>query len=239
MLRILVIPLLLCSACDSKPVAPAGAPEVSKSETAAKDGKRAAAAADPKLLDPAAARGEAPAEYVVEFTTTEGKIEVTVHRDWAPLGADRFYNLVQLGYFTDVAFFRVVKGFMVQFGMHGAPEVNAAWKTARIADDPRTQSNRKGTISFANSGPGTRTTQLFINFGDNVPLDSMDFAPFGEVTAGMDVVAKLHDGYGDGPPQGSGPDQREIERNGNVYLQQRYPELDYIQSATIIGAGAQ
>jgi peptidyl-prolyl cis-trans isomerase A (cyclophilin A) len=198
------------------------------------DGKAALPDAPAALLDPDAATTEAPASYKVELTTTKGRVVIDVHRDWAPLGADRFYNLVKLGFYDDVAFFRVVSGFMVQFGMHGHPDVSKAWKPARITDDPRTQRNAKGTISFANSGKNTRTTQVFINFNDNAPLDNMGFAPFGEVVEGMDVVEKLHSGYGDGPPSGSGPDQREIERNGNGYLKRRFPELDYIQSARVL-----
>lgn len=201
-------------------------------------GTEAKAKAEPDapaaLLDPDAANAEAPKEYKVEVTTTEGRFVLAIHRDWAPLGADRFYNLVKIGFYDDLAFFRVVDGFMVQFGMHANPKVSKAWKPARISDDPRTQSNKKGTISFANSGKNTRTTQVFINFNDNTPLDSMGFAPFGEVVEGMDVVEKLHKGYGDGPPGGSGPDQREIERNGNDYLKRRYPELDYIQTARVL-----
>ncbi len=192
---------------------------------------------DAKLLDVDAANREAPAEFDVAFTTTKGDFKVRVHRDWAPLGADRFYNLVSIGYFDGLAFFRVVDGFMVQFGLHGVPKVSAAWKTARIADDKRTQSNRKGKVSFANSGPNTRTTQVFINFNDNVALDGMGFSPFGEVIAGMDVVEKLHAGYGDGPPGGSGPEQREIERNGDAYLNQRFPKLDRIERATLADPG--
>jgi peptidyl-prolyl cis-trans isomerase A (cyclophilin A) len=228
MIRAFVLCALLPLACTSSTAPKSGAAE----EASAKPVDEPAVA--PELLDPDAATATAPDDYVVEFTTTEGKFVVTVHRAWAPIGADRFYNLVRLGFYDDVAFFRVVEGFMVQFGLHGAPKVNTKWKVARIADDKRTQPNRKGTISFANSGPNTRTTQVFINFNDNVPLDSMGFAPFGEVTAGMDVVMKLHNGYGDGPPSGPGPDQREIERNGNSYLRRRYPELDWIEKATIV-----
>lgn len=228
MIRALLLCALLPLACTGATAPKSGAAEEAKAKPA--DEPPVA----PALLDPDAATETAPDEFAVAFTTTEGEFVVTVHRAWAPIGADRFYNLVRLGFYDDVAFFRVVEGFMVQFGLHGAPKVNTAWKVARIADDKRTQSNRKGTISFANSGPNTRTTQVFINFNDNLPLDQMGFAPFGEVTAGMDVVMKLHHGYGDGPPSGPGPDQREIERNGNSYLRRRYPELDWIEKATIV-----
>ena len=227
MARTLALPWLFLLACSSPSAAPPGT-EDSKGSTSTE------AAVDPKLLDPDAATLVAPESYEVEFDTTEGKFVVAVTRSWAPIGADRFFNLVSLGYYDDLAFFRVVEGFMVQFGIHGVPKVNKAWKSARIADDQRTQRNAKGTVSFANSGPNSRTTQVFINFNDNPPLDSMGFAPFGEVTSGMDVVMKLHRGYGDGPPQGPGPDQREIERNGNDYLRRRYPELDWIKRAQIV-----
>jgi peptidyl-prolyl cis-trans isomerase A (cyclophilin A) len=232
MMRARLLLLAIVMGCSSSTSGPAPAKEA--------DGGKAGEAKTndpdvaPALLDPDAATAEAPASYKVEFTTTKGRFVVDVHRDWAPKGADRFYNLVKIGYFDDVAFFRVVDGFMVQFGMHGNPKVTKAWKPARIADDERTQSNKKGTVSFANSGKNTRTTQVFINYNDNMPLDNMGFAPFGEVVEGMDVVENLHDGYGDGPPSGSGPDQREIERNGNEYLKRRFPNLDYIQTAKVM-----
>lgn len=230
MVRLVALPFLVAVACSSPSSAPSPAGDEGKPSAA----KPADVEVDPKLLDPEAANARAPDVYAVEFDTTEGKFTITVTRAWAPIGADRFFNLVNVGYFDDTAFFRVVSGFMVQFGIHGVPKVSAAWKSARIADDERTQSNRTGTVSFANSGPNSRTTQVFINFNHNLPLDSMDFAPFGEVTAGMDVVKKLHAGYGDGPPSGPGPDQREIERKGNGYLRQRYPELDWIKTARIV-----
>lgn len=189
---------------------------------------------DPALLDPFAATEQAPATFQVKFETTKGDFVVEVTRAWAPLGADRFYNLVKLGYFEDIAFFRVLDGFMAQFGLHGTPKVTSAWKTAPIKDDPVTQANKRGTLSFATSGPNTRTTQLFINYGDNVPLDRMGFSPFGKVIEGMEVVDSLHKGYGEGAPKGSGPDQGKIEREGNAYLKARFPELDYIERATLV-----
>ena len=141
---------------------------------------------------------------------------------------------MSIGFYDESAFFRVVQGFMVQFGIHGVPKVSSAWKLARMADDPRKQPNRRGTISFANSGPNTRTTQVFINYNTHVQLDQMGFTPFGEVTRGFEVVQKLHAGYGDGPPNGPGPDQRDIERQGNTHLKKRYPELDWIKTAKIV-----
>jgi len=159
-------------------------------------------------------------------------IEVT--RSWAPRGADRFYNLVRAGYFDDVAFFRVIQGFMVQFGINGDPRVNAVWQQARIPDDPVTQSNRRGAITFATAGPGTRTTQVFINFKDNAGLDGQGFAPFGRVTEGMAVVDQLYSGYGEGAPQGMGPEQGRAQAEGNAYLRGSFPKLDSIKTARVV-----
>src|SRR5262249_55976969 len=150
--------------------------------------------------------------YKVKMTTTKGAFTIEVHRDWAPNGADRFYNLVKLGYFNDVAFFRVIKGFMVQFGIHGDPAVAKQWRDARIDDDPSgKQSNKRGMVTFATAGPNTRTTQLFINYADNGNLDSMGFAPIGKVTDGMKVVDDLEGMYGEGAPQGRGPAQGRVQ----------------------------
>jgi len=153
-------------------------------------------------------------------------IEVT--RSLAPNGADRFYNLVRSGYFTDIAFFRVIPGFMCQFGIHGDPAVSAKWRDANLNDDPVKGSNTRGTITFATAGPNTRTTQLFINFGDNGNLDGQGFSPFGKVIAGMDVVDKINGEYGESPDQGR------IQGEGNAYLKQQFPNLDYIKSASIL-----
>ena len=170
----------------------------------------------------------------MQFNTTKGKFTIEVTRSLAPNGADRFYNLVRSGYFKDVAFFRVIPGFMCQFGIHGDPNVSAKWREAAIPDDPVKGSNTRGTITFATAGPNTRTTQLFINFGDNVNLDGMGFSPFGKVIAGMGVVDKINGEYGDGPPGGNGPDQGRIQTEGNAYLKKDFPNLDYIKSATIV-----
>jgi peptidyl-prolyl cis-trans isomerase A (cyclophilin A) len=193
-------------------------------------------ASSPALTNPAAAKEKAPPVYKVKFSTTKGDFTVEVHRDWAPEGADRFYNLVKIGYFSDVAFFRVVKGFMVQFGIHGNPEVNKAWRAARIPDDPTgKQSNTRGMVTFAMAGPNTRTTQIFINYVDNSRLDSMGFPPFGKVIGdGMKVVDAIEGMYGEGQPQGRGPAQGRIQSEGNAYLKAEYPKLDYIKSAAIV-----
>lgn len=197
----------------------------------------APAAAEPdrsKLLEPSKLTEEAPATYKVKFTTTKGDFVVEVTREWAPRGADRFYNLVKHGFYDDVAFFRCIKGFMVQFGINGDPKVNQAWQTARIEDDPVKGSNTEGMITFATAGPGTRTTQLFINYGDNARLNGMGFAPFGKVVEGMKVVQDLNGEYGEGAPRGRGPDQGRMQAEGNAYLKQDFPNLDWIKTARLV-----
>ena len=186
-----------------------------------------------KLRNPAGLTEKAPDTYRVNFDTSKGAFVVTVHRDWAPNGADRFYNLVKAGFYDDVRFFRVIPNFMAQFGIHGNPSVMSAWRSAQIKDDPVKQSNTRGFVVFATAGPNTRTTQLFINFKDNSSLDKQGFAPFGEVTKGMDVVDKIYDGYGEGAPRGKGPEQGRIQNEGNAYLTKDFPKLDYIKTATI------
>jgi peptidyl-prolyl cis-trans isomerase A (cyclophilin A) len=185
------------------------------------------------LGDPSSLNEKAPDVYKAKFDTTKGTFVIEVHRDWAPRGADRFYNLVKNGFYNDARFFRVINGFMVQFGISGNPDVSAVWRQARIQDDPVKQSNQRGMVSFATAGPGTRTTQVFINFGDNAGLDGQGFAPFGQVVSGMDVVDSLYGGYGEGAPRGRGPDQGRIQAEGNAYLMTDFPKLDYIKKATI------
>ena len=179
----------------------------------------------------------APDTFRVTFETTAGDFVVEARRDWAPRGVDRFYNLVREGFFEGVRFFRVIDGFMAQFGIAGDPEVATAWREARIPDDPVEASNTRGRVSFATSGPGSRTTQLFINYGDNSRLDDMGFSPIGEVVEGMDVVDSLHSGYGEGAPRGRGPEQGRISREGNAYLESDFPELDWIRHAVILTPG--
>jgi peptidyl-prolyl cis-trans isomerase A (cyclophilin A) len=186
-----------------------------------------------KLRNPAGLTEQAPATFNANFDTSKGLFVVTVHRDWAPNGADRFYNLVKNGFYDDVRFFRVIDGFMAQFGIHGNPAVASAWRNANIKDDPVKQSNKRGFVVFATAGPNTRTTQLFINFGDNAQLDKSGFSPFGEVTKGMDVVDKIYNGYGEGAPRGKGPDQGRVQSEGNAYLAKDFPKLDYVKTATI------
>lgn len=193
-----------------------------------------AATGTPDYTNPARLTARAPDSFKVKFETTKGNFTVEVTRSLAPNGADRFYNLVRSGYFKDIAFFRVISGFMCQFGIHGDPKVSAAWRPAQIPDDPVKASNTRGAITFATAGPNTRTTQLFINFGDNSNLDRMGFAPFGKVIAGMEVVDKINAEYGEGFPRGRGPDQQRIQMEGNAYLKKDFPNLDYIKSASIL-----
>ncbi len=193
----------------------------------------AAPALSQNLGNPAALNEQAPAVYKVNVDTSRGSFVIEVHRDWAPLGADRFYNLVKNGFYDNDRFFRVIAGFMVQFGINGDPKVSAVWREARIKDDPVRQANQRGYLSFATAGPNTRTTQVFINFGDNRALDRMGFAPFGRVVSGMDAVDALYSGYGEGAPSGNGPDQQRVQSQGNAYLTKDFAKLDYIKKATI------
>lgn len=170
---------------------------------------------------------QAPATFRVLFTTSKGPFTVEVHRDWAPKGADRFYELVKDGFFDGNRFFRVVPNFVVQWGIAGDPAVQAKWRDKTIPDDPVTQSNKTGTITFATSGADTRTTQLFINLKDNPSLDGQGFAPFGQVISGLNVVESLYAGYGEMP------DQNQIQTQGNAYLNSQFPMLDYIETAKV------
>ena len=186
------------------------------------------------LSDPASLSEKAPAVYQAKFDTSKGAFVIEVHRDWAPNGADRFYNLVKNGFYNDVRFFRVLGGFMAQFGINGNPSLSAVWRNANIKDDPVKQSNTRGTVTFATAGPNTRTTQVFINFGDNAGLDGQGFSPFGKVVSGMDVVDSLYGDYGEGAPNGAGPDQGRVQSQGNAYLEKSFPKLDYVKTATIV-----
>lgn len=187
------------------------------------------------IFHPELAIERAPEVFKAKFTTTKGDFVIEVHREWAPTGADRFYNLVKLGYFDGLKFFRAVENFMVQFGIHGDPRVNGAWYRASITDDPVKKSNKRGFVTFATSGPHSRATQVFINYNDaNARLDKTGFAPFGQVVDGMKVVDSLYKGYGEGAPQGKGPDQGRIQSEGNKYLEKDFPQLDAIKEAKIL-----
>lgn len=214
--------VMLLTACKSNSTTPTAEPA----------GQARASVAD---ITPARATEKAPDVFKARFTTSKGAFVIEVHREWSPQGADRFFNLVKLGFFDDVRFFRAVEGFMVQFGLHGSPEVNTAWRSARIPDDPPKQSNKRGYVSFAMAGPGSRTTQVFINYNDaNARLDGMGFAPFGQVVEGMEIVDSLYKGYGEGAPRGRGPDQGRIQSEGNVYLNRDFPQLDFVKHAEIV-----
>jgi len=187
-----------------------------------------------QLTRPAAFNERAPATYKATFETSKGVFVVEVHRAWAPLGADRFFNLVKNGFYDDCRFFRVVDSVLVQTGIHGDPKVQAAWAAATIPDDPRKESNRRGTLTLASAGADTRSTQFFINLTDNGRvLDRQRLAPIGRVISGLDVVDALYSGYGEGPPRGSGPDQSQIRSEGNAYLFTRFPKLDFIKRTSI------
>ena len=189
------------------------------------------------LKNPAGLKETAPATFKANFDTSVGAFVIEVHREWAPQGADRFYNLVKNGFYDGVRFFRVIPGFMAQFGIHGDPAVSAAWRAARIPDDPVKQSNKRGFVTYAMGGPDSRTTQVFINFGDNSTLDKTPgnaFAPFGQVTGGgMAVVDKINGEYGEGAPRGRGPDQTRVQTEGNAFLMKEFPKLDHVKKATI------
>jgi peptidyl-prolyl cis-trans isomerase A (cyclophilin A) len=187
------------------------------------------------LFEPGLATARAPDVFRARFTTTQGDFVVEVHRDWAPVGADRFYNLVRVGFYDGTRFFRAIDGFMVQWGLSGDTAVSAAWHDARVKDDPHVRSNVRGTMSFAKSGStDSATTQVFVNYGDNSRLDGMRFTPFGEVVEGMGALEAVYKGYGEGEPGGKGPSQRRIETEGNTYLD-GFPMLDRVLRARVEG----
>ena len=224
--------LLTCIVLSSALLAQTPASKSADSKSATSKGTAASAgAARPSLLNPASLHAKAPDVYKAQFMTTKGDIVLEVHRDWAPIGADRFYNLVKAGFFNNTAFFRVVPGFMVQFGLAANPAVNKAWQTANIKDDPVKQSNKRGMLTFAKTSlPNSRSTQLYINFGDNASLDPQGFAPVGSVVEGMDVVDKIYAGYGERP------EQDKITDEGDAYIMKNFPMIDKIKMAKILPA---
>lgn len=219
---------------EAPAAAPAPAPAAVPAETKSTPEAKPTAAPTTKLgniLKPGTLKETAPAKYQVLFKTTRGDFTVSVTRAWSPIGADRFYNLAKAHFYDNTAFFRVVPGFVVQFGISDRPAVSAAWKHTEIGDDPVTQTNKRGVLSFATAGPNTRTTQIFINLKDNPRLDGMGFSPFAVVDGnGMNVVEMMYEGYGDA----AGPDQDQIEKQGTPYLKKGWPKLDYILSATLV-----
>ena|SRR5688572_24499838 len=200
-------------------------------------------APDPSvLLDPALPvwKEKAPDEFKVKFTTSKGDFVIQVERAWSPNGADRFYTLAKNGYYDGIRFFRVVPNFMAQFGIHGNPKVNEVWSERKIPADPVVKSNERGWVTYAMRGgqPDSRTTQIFINFGNNKGLDGQGFSPFGKVVEGMEIVDKLYNGYGDGPPRGRGPDQGRLQKEGNEYLNKNFKDMDYIKTARLVSKDA-
>jgi peptidyl-prolyl cis-trans isomerase A (cyclophilin A) len=189
--------------------------------------------ADPTTPDRSGRDPKSPDEYQVRLETTQGDVILDVDRSLSPHGADRFYRLVKDGFYNDAKFFRVLDGFMAQVGMAADPIVNAKWQEATISDDPVRESNTRGMVSFATSGPNSRTSQFFINYGDNRNLDSMGFSPFARVSEGMENVEKLYADYGEGAPDGTGPSQAMIKAEGNAYLEREFPKLDAIKTATV------
>jgi peptidyl-prolyl cis-trans isomerase A (cyclophilin A) len=202
---------------------------------AATTAKRRSMSSDPALLHPPTLNAKAPDTYEVKFTTTKGDFTVKVTRAWSPNGADRFYNLAKHHFYDGAVLFRVVTGFVVQFGISSSPAISKVWRSANIKDDSVTQSNKRGFITFATAGPNTRTTQVFINLGDNgASLDRQGFSPFGEVTEGMDVIGKLYSGYADQPTN----QQDQIETQGKAFLDKSYPKLDSITTTVLVGGAA-
>jgi len=186
-----------------------------------------------KEAAPAPVKEVVPDVFHVKLDTSKGTIDIEVHRDWAPAGATHFFQLVKSGFYGGARFFRVVRGFVVQFGINGDPQTNAMWANATLPDDPVKQHNVTGTVTYAMRGPNTRNTQLFINLADNRSLDSRGFAPIGKVVDGMPVVLALYSSYGDMPPMGQGPDPARLQQQGNDYLDSHFPRLDFIKKATV------
>ena len=187
-----------------------------------------------KAEPPAAAKDEPPPDvFRVNLATSKGPVEIEVRRAWAPRGADHFYELVKTGFYDGNRFFRVVRNFVVQFGISGDPQLNRLWANANLPDDPVKQSNVTGTLTYAHLGPNSRSTQLFINLKDNKTLDKQGFAPIGKVISGMATVERLYSSYGEMAPRGQGPDPSRIEVEGNAYLEDHFARLDFINKATI------
>ena len=212
-------------------------------EKARKDAEWSKAAAElpagtpqstPLTAPPLEVGGDEPQKgtFTVKVESSTGDFTIEVHRDWAPIGAERFYQLVKAGFYDECRYFRVVPGFMVQFGMNGDPAVQKEWDR-NIKDDRVTQSNKRSYVTFATSGKDSRTTQIFINFGDNSRLDPDGFAPFGIVTEGMENVDAINSKYRELPQQPS------IEAAGNAYLQQSFPELDFVKKMSIVSETVQ
>lgn len=191
----------------------------------------------PSLKEPATLTEQAPPKFRVNVDTSKGAFAIEVTRDWAPLGADRFYNLVKLGFYNDCRFYRVIPDVLVQFGITANPEINAVWHDATMGDDPRKNMNERGAVSYNTGGPNRRTAQIIVNLSDNPVLDRAGFVPFGRVASGMNVLDKLYSGYGEVPPNGKGPDQMKLVTQGNEYLTKEFPKLDFIKTAVLAEPG--
>jgi peptidyl-prolyl cis-trans isomerase A (cyclophilin A) len=224
-----VFGLVACVACFSQTPAPAAKPKAAATT-------HTASPYDRTLLKPALLKDVAPATYQVKFVTTRGDFTVTVHREWAPQGADRFYNLVKHHYYDGMRVYRVIPNFVAQFGISAYPAVNAAWAHATIKDDPVIQKNLRGTLTFAKTGaPNSRTTEVFINLKDNTSLDAQGFAPFASIDEkGINIVEMFYDQY----PDPAGEEQQNMEKGGEKYMATKSPKLDTIKSATIVGGVA-
>jgi peptidyl-prolyl cis-trans isomerase A (cyclophilin A) len=234
-MKVLIGSLVFGAVLLAQAPAPAPSKSTAAKSTAAKSAG-SSAASSAKALNPAACVAKAPDLYRAKFSTTHGDFVIEVHRDWAPLGADRFYNLVKCGYFNAAAFYRYVPNFIVQWGAAANPAVEKAWLNKNIKDDPVKQHNTKGTVTFAMGGKDTRTTEIFVNLRDNTgSLDGQGFAPIGTVSEGMDIVEGLYSGYGDMAEMGGrGPSQGKLQTDGKAYIDKGFPKLDSINSTTII-----
>jgi peptidyl-prolyl cis-trans isomerase A (cyclophilin A) len=226
--RLLHVLLALAVAACGSPDDAGEEEDVAEAETGVAD---SAPLPEDPLFHPAseAMQRTAPDTFRVQFGTTAGSFTIEAYRSWAPRGADRFYNLARHGFYEGARFFRVIEGFVAQFGLSGRPRLDLTWRSARIEDDSVRQSNERGTVSFASSGDDSRTTQLFVNLADNPRLDGMGFAPLGRVVEGMEVVDDLHAGYEEPPSQ------PRILREGNAFLDEEFPELDVIESVEVVG----
>ncbi|HEV8411261.1 MAG TPA: peptidylprolyl isomerase [Gemmatimonadaceae bacterium] len=230
--------VLFAAACGEKaaPPKPAETPAAAPAAPAPEAPEAVPSPPTPAILHPDAAKLAAagPDSFTVHVVTSRGKFDMKIHRDWAPKGSDRLYYLVSNYYFDGIRFFRVLNGFMAQFGVSGDPAVSKVWRDLNISDDPVKQSNTRGRITFAMGGPNTRTTQMFINYGNNSQLDATGFPPVGEVTNGMSVVDSLYNQYGEGAEMGGrGPSQGRTGAEGNAYLNKEFPKLDYIVTARV------
>ena len=228
--------VLFAAACGEKAAPPKAAETPAAAPAAPEAPEAVPSPPTPAILHPDGAKLAAvgPDSFTVHVVTSRGKFDMMIHRSWAPKGSDRLYYLFSNYYFDGIRFFRVLNGFMAQFGSSGDPAVAKVWRDLAISDEPTVQSNTRGRLTFAKGGPNSRTTQLFINYGNNSQLDGAGFPPIGEVTNGMSVVDSLYNQYGDGAEMGGrGPSQTRLGMEGNAYLNKEFPKLDYIVTARV------